>query len=216
LRWWLRSRRAGALGAAIVVQLLLVLMLGGELLPTPGLLQERSARVPATVFIPLLLNSAVHFSLEGADPRLERTGVRRAWLLDLALVVIACLVVSSVSAALGVVGSDHSLAAARNAVAYIGLGLVLSALTDTRVGAGAPAVLVLVLALFSPEAGDGETPWNWPLADGESVRAAAWAIGLCAAGMAALGLRSSAGAAAVTSRPRMSFPSIPPGRPRRG
>jgi hypothetical protein len=186
LSWWLRSRRAGALGAAIVVQLLLVLALGGELLPTPGLLQDRSAKVPATVFIPLLLNSAVQFSLQGADPPLERTGVRRAWLLDITLVVIACAMVLAASAALGAAGSEHSLAAARNALAYLGLGLMLSALTDVRVGAAVPAVLVLVLALFSSEAGAGGTPWNWPLADGESVPAAAWAIGLCVLGMACL------------------------------
>ena len=191
MSWWLRSRHAPLLAMGVLAELALVVLLGGMLVPAPGLVQGSIGSVPATVLVPLVLNSVVQLCLEGPDRRLERTAVRHSTLMDVCVVGAAAVSLLAGAAALSLLGTADALETARNTLGYLGLGLVVMPLWGARAGALLPAAYVVLLVNFA----DGGTPGvlEWPIAASSSAGSWVSAAALYGAGVAALLLRDRLG-----------------------
>lgn len=183
--WWLRSRRVGLVAAVSAATMALVAVVGDVVIPMPSLLRAATVPTLAAVFLPLLVGAAVQHTRQEHDVSLERTGVRHVARLDAALyaAVAAGMLILAV---LGhVMGAATAAAGARNAIGYLGLGLI-AARVAPQAGAVAPALYVFILALFSTGSGGDRVPWQWPLHDGGSTIGAAAALVLFAGGVAAV------------------------------
>ena len=185
MTWWLRTRRVPLLAAVVLAEMALVALVGGERIPVPSLAAAATVPIVAAVFLPLLVNSALQFGFEGRDWRAERSALRRVALFDVGLALALALALGAGGVLAHSLGAELALEGARNAVGYVGLGLLVAAAAGARAGSVAPAAYVVLVAAF----GSGRTlatrPWNWPVHDADSVTAAGIALALLVGGAAA-------------------------------
>lgn len=186
MTWWLRSRRAPLLALLVLVEAVLVAAAGSARIPVPSLAAAGTVPIVAAVFLPLLVNSGVQYSLEGRDRWMELSAVRRVELLDAALVACVVLLVAALGWAAHAAGAEVALEGARNAVAYVGLGLVAAWIAGPRAGSTVPVAYVLLVAVFASGSTVETDAWSWPVHGARSSVAAAIALGLLATGAAAL------------------------------
>lgn len=181
--WWLRSRRLDALGVALGLQLVALVVLGGSVFAAPSLLPGPGARVPAAILPPLILASVMQYMLEAAGGHVERVAVRRVGAIDGALVTACLALVALVGAGAAALGAPLAGEATRNAIGLVGLGLIAGRVAGPRAGAIAPAVYVIALALLNTDRPRIAELWQWPLQDGGSRVAGAVALVLAVAGL---------------------------------
>jgi hypothetical protein len=184
--WWRASRRAVALAVAVLAELALVAALEGELVPVPSLLQGSVTKVPAVVFLPLVVTMVAMLCLEGPDRAVESTSVRPVRAFDAALLLAVVIVLAAGGGAAHAAGADLALEGARNAVGYLGLGLIAAAYLDPRWGSLLPTAYVVLLVTFAPRDPTESAVLLWPLQDAGSVAAASVAAGAFVAGLLAI------------------------------
>lgn len=189
MTWWLRSRRGPALLFAIVAQLALTWILGETLVPSPSLAEGAITRLPAIVFLPLVVASTIYFSLEASGGAIEVAGVRRTAVMDAALVAsaLATLVVGGV--VIDALGGAFTGEAARNTAGYVGLGLIAAKLLGSRAGSVAPAAYVVLVASTSSRTSGLSRLWSWPADNPLTARSVIVAGILCVLGLLATVLR---------------------------
>lgn len=183
--WFLKTRRVGVLGAVVLVEIALLVVVGSARVPVPSLLQSSTVPVAFAVFLPLLISSAVQYAFEAREPYIERPSVRTIGYFDAGL----CLSVSLSLVAFGVfaqfAGADLVLAGTRNGVGYTGLGLLTSRFAGSRAGSFIPAAYAVSLGMFGTSRAGAIQPWQWPLLGSGSAAAALAACVLLAGGLAA-------------------------------
>lgn len=186
------SRRAVALAVAVLAELALVAALESELVPVPSLLQGSVTKVPAVVFLPLLVTMFAMLCLEGPDRAVESTSVRPVRAFDAALLIAAALTLVAGAGVEQAAGADLALEGARNAVGYLGLALLAAAYFGPRAGSLVPTAYVVVLVSFAPRDPSTSTVLLWPLQGAASVTASLVAAGAFVLGLVALELRGAA------------------------
>jgi hypothetical protein len=183
LTWWLRSRRPTVIAAALGAQTIAVALLSGALVPVPSLVEGAVADLPAIVLVPLVLNSAVQYSLGGGAAALESTAVRYVARLDAALVLVTSGALVAISMLMDLAGVDEALEALRNAIGYLGIGLLAGRLVNARTGSLVPALYVFLIAIFNSDTRADVPVWKWPLAELGNNEALGCAIALWCLGL---------------------------------
>ena len=188
--WWVKSRRLKLLGVAVGINALLIAVLGGAVVPTIGL-RLSSASIAGVAIIPILVNCTIQLIREKVDWQLERSAVRNIRLLDLELLGLLVLTIVACAAVARAAGDHLAAEGARNAVGYLGLGLVVSRLAGGRVGAVAPAFYIFLLALFATPTSAQRSVLSWPLHSGDSHQALTAALLLFIGGLTAVAAGAS-------------------------
>ena len=185
MTWWLATRRAGLVLAALIVLTVGLLAVQDVVVPAPNLAGGYGSGVQAGLAIPALVASLVFASLSGGDPDGERTSTR-----DLAAVergyVLACAAIPAGIAGLAAAASGEPLpaAAARNVLGMIGIGLLARPFVGARAAASVPVAYMLFVAVLGQPAGAGRAAaWAWPLAAATDRPALLLAGSLFAVGM---------------------------------
>ena len=168
---------------------LLIALLGASIaaadtaLPMPSLVGAMSVPVPLPFLTPLIVVAAVLIGLDRAGRRLEATSTRVtrwdvAYLAGLfglgGLIVVAAELLGD---------RGMGVAFLRNTAGCLGLALVVRRYLGAPFAGVVPVVLVLFCAAVGLDELRRPQPWAWPLADADSLGAALFCAGLCAAGI---------------------------------
>ncbi|MDT3398110.1 hypothetical protein RKE29_15920 [Streptomyces sp. B1866] len=182
--WWLRVRMAAAVGAGLVLCMVLGPAGDSVKLPVPVLTGERTFPLPLAFLLPLVPVCLVLQGHSRADTGLEQAAVRAVRHWDVAFMAL-CAGAALLAGAVEKTGAGRplGLAMARDFAGYLGIALVVRAFASVRAAAAAVAVFPFLCASFGVRAGRPAV-WAWPLHDTASVSASAQAGCLFTAGLA--------------------------------
>ncbi|WP_327175750.1 hypothetical protein OG599_10735 [Streptomyces sp. NBC_01335] len=202
MNWWHRAHTTPFTAAVLTATMLLVPLLGGSSLPIPSLLNGASAGIPVPLVLPAIPAALILQALNRVPHVYDTTAVRpvnryRAGTLTAAALLATVLGLGASCAA----DSSMPLAAARNLVGYLGIGLIARYLVGHVYAPVAIALVPVLCALIGLGPGGRPFSWTWPLHEASSPIAAATSLLLLVGGMVVttcLGPRRSAPRAAAT------------------
>lgn len=169
---WPRVRGWIAILGAIVGSLVLLALPTSEL---TAVVSPIGAPVPAAALIGLIVPVVVAWSCTRGDPVLERVSVRPIPTFDLVHAVAAVGMFAVLALGEDLVGlSPAGSAAARNAVGYLGMSLIVATFAGWARAGIAPTVFILVAAIFGADSNGQASWWAWIAADG--IEGWSWAI----------------------------------------
>ncbi|MGW3953323.1 hypothetical protein ACWEKM_20960 [Streptomyces sp. NPDC004752] len=186
--WWLHVRRVPAVCASLAACLVLGAVADSIQIPVPVVVGGLSFSFPLPFLLPLAPVCLILYGQSRGGNANEVTAVRPVQLWDTGFMT-ACTVLTLAGGWLVSSMTGHILAAgmARNFLGYLGLALLLRAVTSLRVAATSVTLFPIACAAFGVHHG---TPalWAWPLHEPTYLPAFIEAIALGAAGLAAAAL----------------------------
>ncbi|MFT3886818.1 MAG: hypothetical protein QM713_01455 [Arachnia sp.] len=185
MRQWARNRAVLPMLCAALLAAVLAVPGSGVLVAFPSLTGGPGFAAPLSALSPLLTAIALSAGFSRQNAALESLGLRRVWLLDLAVVAVALAMAGTCVA---VWGGEQLCAALRNAVGYCGLTLLSTAVLSLRTAA-LPAVAWAVgsaMGLFPL----GDPLLTWPLAPTSAPLSWAIPLGLILVGPVAYLVRT--------------------------
>ncbi|GAA5207656.1 hypothetical protein [Streptomyces thinghirensis] len=157
---WFKARRVqAALGPALVAFAVLVVVAHDQYVQLPSLLTARGNRVFLMQLVPLVVTSALAYSLAQAVAEIEAVAQRKVRHLDAAL--ITAVVVAALAAGLltgGISGSPEASMAGRNVLFLTGLMLVARTFNE-QAATAVPVGWVLAVMFIGYR--DFNRPWPW-------------------------------------------------------
>ncbi|MBH5135015.1 hypothetical protein I3J14_33695 [Streptomyces sp. HB-N217] len=157
---WFKARRIqAALGPALVAFAVLVVVAHDQYVQLPSLFAARGNRVFLMQLVPLVVTSALAYSLAQAVAEIEAVAQRKVRHLDAALittVVVAALAVSLLTG--GISGSPEASMAGRNVLFLTGLMLVARTCNE-QAATAVPVGWVLAVMFIGYR--DFNRPWPW-------------------------------------------------------
>ncbi|WP_030104059.1 hypothetical protein [Actinoalloteichus caeruleus] len=183
MRFWATNRALPVVTGMWLVTLVLVAPFGSTLVPTPNVLGGIALALPAAVLIPLLCSGSVAYLLSRAPRDWEANAVRPVRVYDSAFLVALGGLYGVLCLALHVTDlQPTAVIAARNALGFTGLALLVSRFS-TAVSAATVPTLYAVAAMVLGDR--GRSWWAWPVSDVFSVRALGLAVLLFVLGVVA-------------------------------
>ena len=184
MNWWHRAHTTALTTAVLTATMLLALLLEGSVLPISSLLAGTSTGVPVALVLPAVPAALILHSLNRVPRVYDTTAVRptagyKAGMLGAAALLTTVLGLAGSYAA----ESSMPLAAARNGVGYLGVGLIVQYLAGRQYGPLAVALVPVLCALIGLGPGGRPFPWTWPLHVATSSLAGVTATILFASGV---------------------------------
>ncbi|WP_274558984.1 hypothetical protein [Streptomyces spiramyceticus] len=184
--WWLRQRGAlGLLPGALLAFVLGVSMTGGVAVVFPSFMGRYAMVTELSNFVSLIPSVSLIACLERRMPSVERSAIRRLDARDIMLVSGFALLVTAVAAGMSLLGSEATLAAARNNLLFCGLALGAWPLMGHR----APLLPVfwMIQAMFlGGRSRDDPYPWVIVTEAAHVTHATVWAAAVFLAGLLSL------------------------------
>ena len=161
---WLRSRRRRVIATIMIAQLVHPWIISGAAVPLPNLLTSSLIDTPIAALAPIILVGFVQVALDTDRHDCELCPVARFHLLDVALiVVVAALGLLSGMVATWLIESHAQIAWSRNALCYLGIGLIARSAGGTKVMGLAPLVFGMVTILFGRGSDGLAETWAIPV-----------------------------------------------------
>ncbi|MFD8152145.1 hypothetical protein ACFV28_15510 [Streptomyces sp. NPDC059720] len=157
---WLKARRVhAALVPALTAFAVLVVVAHDQSVQLPSLLTTQGNRVFLMQLVPLIVTSALAYSLAQAVTQIEAVAQRKVRHLDAALMVAVLTVALAVALLTGnVSGSSEASMAGRNALFLTGLMLVARTFNE-QAATAVPVGWVLAVMFIGYR--DFNRPWPW-------------------------------------------------------
>lgn len=158
MNWWLRTRSAPALLAALTVVIGVATLVPDSEVPVPSIAGSLSTGLAFRNLVPLLPVLVILHGQVRADGASESVAVRPVQWLDTGFMITAVTALFLAS----VVVPD-GVATARNTAGYLGCALVLRWLSTPRLSLALIACLPFAVASLGSRAGGQPAWWAWPL-----------------------------------------------------
>lgn len=160
--WWLRTRNAAAILAAVVGVPLMSALVGGQVVPTVDAL--RALPTPLAILVPFVATVTVTSGLQRAVEDVEGMATRRVHLWDVGLIAVALGIGLTLCLALAWWTSSSLLVTTgRNLVALTALALLLARRVGHTAATTTVAAYVIVCTLFGRQLDGSIALWAWPM-----------------------------------------------------
>ncbi|MEU3580939.1 hypothetical protein AB0H24_31645 [Streptomyces globisporus] len=196
MNWWHRAHSTPLAVTVLTATMLAVPLFGGSAVPIPSLLAGMSASIPVALVLPAVPAALILHALNRVPRVYDTTAVRPVASYQAGMLATTALIAVAIGlAATYVADSSMALAAARNFVGYLGIGLIVQQLLGHLYGPLAVTLVPVLCALIGLAPGGRPYPWTWPLHQAPSVIAATASLLLITSGIAAASFFTPRGAA---------------------